>query len=184
MIWSKFNILFISSKGIPFLYNSRTNVFTKLNINLHNKLLDVKNKKIEISLLSHDVIDYFTKKKVFVDNFEDSAFISQMQYLKRKKSFFNPSLELIVAPTLACNFACPYCYETNLPSNTMNENTQNQLLSFINSQKDEAKSLTINWHGGEPLIGYKAIHAIISNILGNSKIPLSGQRIVSNGYID
>lgn len=183
MIWSKFNILYETPQGENFLYNSRNNVFLKLEKDLYVMLQEIEKGNRDIEMLSLNVINFFEEKKIIVKKNEDSGFINQMKYLKRKKSFLNDTLKLIIAPTLACNFACPYCYEKDLPTHIMSENIQNQLISFINSQKDKVDKLTIDWHGGEPLIGYKAIQEILCKISEESSIPLKQHRMVSNGYL-
>ena len=118
-----------------------------------------------------------------VSNNEDNAFINQMKYLKRKKSFLDDTLNLIIAPTLACNFACPYCYEKDLPSHIMHHEIQDQLVSFISSYTNKVKGLCISWHGGEPLIGYKAIQNILNKISTSINIPIIRHQMVSNGYL-
>ncbi|MFR3217445.1 MAG: radical SAM protein [Dysgonomonas mossii] len=171
------------SENEYFLYNSRLNTFLKVDKDSFLKLRQVENEEIKVDALSPDFYEYLVSKKIIVSKTEDDSFINQMRYLKLKRSFMTPSLELIITPTLACNFACPYCYESNLPTKPMNEDIQNQLISFINSHKNRVNSLSINWHGGEPLIAYPSMKSILNKIENYSEIPLKNHRMVTNGYL-
>jgi uncharacterized protein len=92
-------------------------------------------------------------------------------------------LGIVIAPTLACNFACPYCYESDLPNNIMSEKNQNDIISFLNSHSDKCSGLNLCWHGGEPLIAFNAIKSIIEKLRIQSKIPLKRHSMVSNGFL-
>jgi uncharacterized protein len=67
------------------------------------------------------------------------------------------SLTLTIAPTMACNFACGYCFQgLNKPSKKMEPDVQNAIAGFVKAKKD-LKSLSIVWYGGEPLMGKDSI---------------------------
>src|SRR5262249_9505862 len=67
------------------------------------------------------------------------------------------SLTLTIAPTMACNFACGYCFQgLNKPAKKMDPDVQNAIVSFVKAKKD-LKSLGIVWYGGEPLMGKDSI---------------------------
>ncbi|MEM7159166.1 MAG: radical SAM protein [Myxococcota bacterium] len=58
-----------------------------------------------------------------------------------------------IGTTMACNFACPYCFEEHRPEH-MSRETAAAVREFILEQvhKASAKSVSINWFGGEPLL--------------------------------
>ena len=67
------------------------------------------------------------------------------------------SLTLTVAPTMACNFACGYCFQgQHKPSKKMTPEVQDAIIDFVKSRRD-LKSLSVVWYGGEPLMGRDAI---------------------------
>lgn len=184
MKWSQFNCLFHSPQVGYYLHNTRMLSLIKLDEDGYNKLLKIRenaeNAKI---LLSEADYTYFVNAKVLVSEQEDSNYINKLEYKKRRESFVSNSLGLILCPTLACNFACPYCYEKNLPNNVMQEDVQTQLINFINKHVDKCKSITLDWHGGEPLLAFKTIKQVYSRLENEAQLPVSYSSMVSNGYL-
>lgn len=184
MKWSQFNCLFHSNKVGYYLHNTRMLSLLKLDEQSYNKLLKVReNPKSANTLLDKDDYAYLVKTKVLVQEQEDSNYINKLEYKRRKESFTSDSLGIILCPTLACNFACPYCYEKDLPNNVMQESTQNQLVEFINKYIGKCKSMTLNWHGGEPFMAFKTIKQIYSKLEYEVQLPISHSAMVSNGYL-
>lgn len=183
MKWSQFNKLIVSPKIGYYLHNTRMGSLIKLDENSYQTLLEIqKNPENAESLLSDEDYKYFANNKIIVSEHEDFNYINKLKFKKRYESFSSDSLGIVLCPTLACNFACPYCYEKDLPNNTMSEVVQNQLIDFINDHADKCKSMTLNWHGGEPLIAFKTIKQIYEK-LKNAKLPVSHSSMVSNGYL-
>ena len=74
-----------------------------------------------------------------------------MKYMHYKAKFSKRIFRLTIAPTLDCNFDCPYCYE-NRRNGKMSEEVQDALIDFIqNSVTSETSVMDISWYGGEPL---------------------------------
>lgn len=91
-------------------------------------------------------------------------------------------LGLVLVPTTACNFACPYCFEENKPNVTMNDRTAKQLVKFINTHPN-AKSINLTWYGGEPLLAFERIKQLLEVFRTEISIPIAKQHMVSNGYL-
>ena len=96
------------------------------------------------------------------------------------------SLSLTIAPTMACNFRCIYCFEQGHYGNSMmDEETQELLMKFIKSRLDGVKMVHITWFGGEPLLGMPIIESLSQQIMA-----LCEEReihyyagIITNGYL-
>ena len=118
MIWSKYNYLYKSKQyGKCFLYNSRTNSFISLSPSLFKQLSVIKKshqQEVAIDALEDDIKRKLIKAKVFSSKFEDESFITQKKLIKYNQSFQEKELGIVLLPTFACNFQCPYCYESNL----------------------------------------------------------------------
>lgn len=94
------------------------------------------------------------------------------------------SLTLTIAPTMACNFACGYCFQgLNKPTKKMAPDVQNAIIDFVKAKKD-LKSLSIVWYGGEPLMGKDSIFRLSDILIAycdKHKISYSAG-IVSNAW--
>lgn len=65
-------------------------------------------------------------------------------------------LDVIIMPNMNCNFSCVYCYEAHHKSG-MEDQTIEQLLSWLHKMIPKFKAVLISWFGGEPLLSYQAI---------------------------
>lgn len=120
MKWSRYNFLFHSEKISYALFNSRMLSFSILDKKTYEILSAVKNDIHSVSsLLSQDEINRLKKKKVLVQDHEDDNYLGMLRYRKQLQSYTSKTLGMVVCPTLSCNFACPYCYEHNLPKSVM-----------------------------------------------------------------
>lgn len=181
---SKFTIPFVRNNEY-FLYNTQSLSLIRIDKPCYNI--------IERSIVDSNCLDNLNKdtyailqtKSMIDDNNDTNSkdFCLKMEYLKRLKSFGNRTLSLVIAPTLACNFACPYCYEANLPLTIMREEVEDKIIDFINSFSKRCDSLEICWEGGEPLLGIKRIKSLLNKIKEKSLLPLTYHSIITNGYL-
>ncbi len=102
----------------------------------------------------------------------------------RKKRAATNRLSLTVAPTLDCNFACPYCYETR-QAVQMDEETGVQLLQFIGDRLEKGGELSVSWYGGEPLLVPATVVALTDEMkkLADGKAAATDFSLVTNGYL-
>ena len=91
--------------------------------------------------------------------------LSVLKYFHYKAKFSKEHLILTVAPTLLCNFACPYCYETP-HHGFMSETIQSALIDYIRQKIDDgAKDIDLTWYGGEPLLYPQIVDNVSSRII-------------------
>ena len=93
---------------------------------------------------------------------------------------------LTICPTLRCNFACPYCFETPR-SGRMSEEVQENIVSFVKRilELGHTKSLNIMWYGGEPLLEMKIIESLSQKLIAlceDMKVKYRAA-IITNGYL-
>lgn len=93
-------------------------------------------------------------------------------------------LDVIVMPTLDCNFACTYCYEKHHAS-AMTPETQAALEKWLGAEMPRHAVTLLNWFGGEPLLAYKTVVALSNHATEVAR--QSGTSLVihmtTNGYL-
>lgn len=127
-------------------------------------------------------------KDLLKTGFAVSADIDEDQMIidRYKNSTKNPKdLGFLFAPSFACNFDCPYCYESRENKSKMDEAIFENLKKFISSQIREhnPQSVLICWYGGEPML-YPEYFIELNNYLkANHKEITLTNHIISNGSL-
>ena len=90
---------------------------------------------------------------------EDEA--NWLQYEYEKYKFDNRVLELVICPTLDCNYRCDYCYERRREG-LMTQEVQDAIMRFVEGTYERAlfQNMRVTWYGGEPLLGADVIEAL------------------------
>ncbi len=94
-------------------------------------------------------------------------------------------LTLTIAPTLACNFGCDYCFESR-SSVRMSDETQTALLAFTDRHLYRADGLRLCWFGGEPTLCFPLIERLQQRFLElaeKHQVHLHPGQIITNGYL-
>lgn len=95
------------------------------------------------------------------------------------------ALNLTIAPTMACNFACGYCYQgLDKPVTKMSPEVVERIFTFIKGRAN-LQSLNVVWYGGEPLMGKEAVFQLSDRLIAycdKNKIAYSAG-MVSNSYL-
>ncbi len=97
--------------------------------------------------------------------------------------FGNQSLDVVILPTLDCNFRCTYCFET-ANDYRMSLETEERVIKFFEREIPRCKQLRLSWFGGEPLVCMEQVLRMtrkINNICKENKIPMHGT-MSTNGY--
>ncbi len=181
---SKYNF-FYEEKDRYYLYNAITGAFAELdedNYKFYNHLSDNEINEEEIS---EKDLDTFEKLKrghyILNDDFNEINFI-RSKY--NSAQFNNGNLTLTIAPTLDCNFRCPYCYESLNP-HSFNEDHVNKVIQFIELWIPRIKHLSVTWYGGEPLLEVKTIILLsekIRQICKDNNVTYVAS-MITNGYL-
>lgn len=177
MKFSQFNIEHKIENNI-LLYNTFSSGILLIE---EEDLNEYKNIKLDI-----DKNESLLKKELIKGNMivEDSLNeVDLIKYYSNILRYKNEGLFLTIAPTLSCNFVCPYCYEKGVDFTTMNENTIENTLKFIKNNIKKDEPLSISWYGGEPLMAFNIIEKLTNEILKYVNIEKFSADIVTNGYL-
>jgi uncharacterized protein len=67
-------------------------------------------------------------------------------------------LLLCIAPTMACNMRCSYCFQRDFSKGKpMGPEIQRGLVEFVRRQAAGSKRVVVQWFGGEPLLAYSIV---------------------------
>jgi uncharacterized protein len=113
----------------------------------------------------------------------------EVQSLRLRYNLFRldpRNIYLTIVPTMACNFACPYCYQQDHLSGKMTAETEKGVTNFVRRLVDQSTQyVTVTWYGGEPLLGLPMIRRLSRSFL-NLCQEYGVQYIasvVTNGYL-
>jgi uncharacterized protein len=115
------------------------------------------------------------------DDFDELAYI---RYRYQEERFEQTQFGLVIAPTLACNFRCHYCFE-NKSDCTLSTNAQNRLLQLVAANLPKYHELHVQWFGGEPLLSLDILHSLSQAFLALSEAAQCsyGATLVTNGEL-
>lgn len=164
------------------IYNTRTGALAVLEKDNAKMLKDFLENGIEIpdkGFLQKLVACGF----LISDNFDENKDIEVSNY---RGKFDSSKMALTIAPTMACNFRCIYCFEKGQYENqVMSDKTMESIIKYITEHAKHLQVLDITWYGGEPLLAMKQMEKLarqILNITEQYKIQYSSS-IVTNGYL-
>ncbi|GBU08711.1 hypothetical protein AwDysgo_20420 [Bacteroidales bacterium] len=92
----------------------------------------------------------------------------------------NNRLDLTIAPTMDCNYSCPYCFEKK-EETYMSSEVIDSIVKYIAAQK-EATDLHVTWFGGEPLLAIDQIREFYCKV---NAVWTKGytSNIITNGFL-
>lgn len=121
----------------------------------------------------------------FIVDDDDDEISSYGALVQREKHRAN-TLKLVIAPTLDCNFSCPYCFETRKDVR-MSRDIQDAISRYSRKKLGEGivKSFSVVWYGGEPLLEKNIIAGMSESFMKTCRefgVRYSAS-IITNGYL-
>lgn len=109
--------------------------------------------------------------------------VIEQQYKAHR--FNSQSMILTIAPTLACNFGCDYCFQgLDKAKDSMSKEVQDAIVALVKRAAPSIKHLHVAWYGGEPLVRMKIIESLSDRFI--ALCDMEGIKydamIVTNGY--
>lgn len=117
----------------------------------------------------------------FDDDVDERA---AMQFRHNLDRYDQTTLGLTIAPTLACNMACPYCYESN-KQGRMSAETVEALIAYVEKRAPGLQGISVTWYGGEPLLALDIVEDLSTSFMDIGKETKTGYAasIISNCYL-
>jgi len=108
----------------------------------------------------------------------------ELNFWHMSSRFDKTTLGLVIAPTMACNMACEYCYEAN-KKGRMSATIIESILNHVEENGKVLEHVDIGWYGGEPLLAMDIIEDITESMidLGEEHKFQYTSSMISNGYL-
>lgn len=175
---SNFNV-YLKWKNELFIYNTLSGGVLHLNKEYSNKF-KVLEKDVEAIHQFPDLQANLEKGKMILnDNINEVQTLLTYNNLIR---FGNKAYILTLAPTMKCNFICPYCYEVNKSYPKMDRIIIDKIKLLFKEKSKDKKSLHISWYGGEPLLAFDIIKELSLAAIDTYGENYSSS-MVTNGYL-
>lgn len=101
------------------------------------------------------------------------------------KNVFDSRLRLLIDTTTSCNFRCKYCADAFEKDEIMPIEIQSNIIEFVRKNIGRYTGVSIDWFGGEPLVGLDVIKYISNDLIEichRARKPYSAT-ITTNGYL-
>jgi uncharacterized protein len=181
---SKYNHVIPYNSKYKLVFNGITGAFMTLDTQAQKVYEQISEGKTPVLNYTDAELDFKKLKECGVIVADDADEFQYVKAMNRLTMFQPTTLQLTVAPTLACNFRCPYCYE-NKKKTRMTSEIQEKTITFARHQLKSITSLSICWYGGEPLLEKKMIWTMSKKL--RSLCENAGCRytalMATNGYL-
>ncbi|MGI6443597.1 MAG: radical SAM protein [Candidatus Dojkabacteria bacterium] len=136
-----------------------------------------------------------SKDKQVLKELEDNKFLVPKSF-DEKKYFIdlldkeieeNKHFTMHILPTTACNFNCPYCYQSGIDrAKSLSPEKEELIVKYVKKflKGKDMEEATVVIHGGEPTIAWSSVERLmpkLKKIFDSNGIVFRTQ-IVSNGY--
>lgn len=160
---SKYNNIIETDNEKKIAFNSITCALAEVDENFMSIYNNIENIIYdELNAVNKELVDNMIEGGYIVKDEVDEFKLIKFNHLKAK--YNTNSLGITIAPTLECNFACPYCYETP-KKGYMSEEIQSAIIKMVEARAAKINDLSITWYGGEPLLGKDIIIALSTKFI-------------------
>lgn len=186
-IISRYNHFLPWRDGYFIAYNAATGAVALMTQENHDCY-----KSIEEKLSSQADPEFDSREQELLNQLQYGRFVCSGDYDEREEKAFRhlmsrfdqTTIGLVIAPTMACNMACKYCFEEN-KKGRMSAATVEAVLDFVEKRARSLEHVDINWYGGEPLLAMDTIEDITESLLdlGDEYKFDYTSSMISNGYL-
>lgn len=154
--WSDFNVIRIESSE-TLVYNTFSKSLVLLSWDIrHRQIEDLRSDEVQILYSCNIIVNIDLDEQV--KYWEIHHLLKQIEYSTHAINRYN------ILTTTGCNARCFYCFEDGVDIKTMSSRTAEQVATYIYNNSLNTEMVELRWFGGEPLVNYKAIDIICSNL--------------------
>ena len=160
---SAYNVCGRDAEGNHYLFNTRRGSAHVMSAGAYDDYCAAMNRAAGPEGASETLRDLIDKG-FLVDNNADelSEIISAHQKARQNRE----GLELLIAPSMACNLDCFYCFESNRYAGRMSATVQSNVVRLVRRYFESGtKRLDVTWYGGEPLLAVCTMERLSKRLL-------------------
>jgi uncharacterized protein len=176
-----FDFRLTESSNAFLLYNSRTNALLRASGDISNLIHEFMN---GTGQLTEEIQKELKKGGFLVDETLDE--LMALKVMDRRGRFNTSRYSITIAPTMACNFRCPYCYQKRT-GHTMTPEVVLHVKNYIKYILSDLKPshLHVCWYGGEVLLAKGLLLELQKDFSRRCNEENVGydSSIVTNGYL-
>ncbi len=131
-------------------------------------------------VLRQTVISLIEKHFLVTTDYDEQKTVGQLRHLLTMMQHVKDITGYTILPTTYCNARCFYCYECNFKHVHMTEERAHDVVEYIISHS-HGKKVSLQWFGGEPLVGMKII-SLICRELTDKGVEFTSS-MISNGAL-
>lgn len=185
-VYSKYNVVVDKTDNLVTVWNTKHGSLVEFEM----EVFDLLSKNyFEDARIQKD-FKAMIKEGFVVDKALDELEEILFQAKQKQYSTGQDMFALVIAPTLNCNYHCPYCFESLVKHDKgiMSEEVINAIVDTISNkiaQSNSLKKVKITWFGGEPLLTYDKVIVPLQKRLSDLCMENNKEFIVNmvtNGY--
>ena len=179
---SRYNRIIELETGVRLLFNARTAALVEIDAETQPTVSRILAKpESAVTPQELEIHDGLLEGGFIVPSEHDE--IAQLEAKQVDRRTRNPDFFLTIAPTLACNFECEYCFQRH-ETGHMTRETEAALVRFSEEHIRGSRSLFVTWFGGEPTLCLPTIERLqvaFSALASSHGVTVHPAAIVSNG---
>ena len=161
------------------LFNAATGALARVDLSIRKALTDG-----DVCGLPDSTVNQLRTGGFLVSTDLDE--VSRVAYDTYCLWYSGTAANIVVAPTMKCNFACTYCFQSEQRDDTtMGEKVWQQTTDFVKRLSRDVSSISLNWFGGEPLLAMDIVRSTtreMVNFARDRRICLKSM-LATNGYL-
>lgn len=177
---SRFNVIVPVATGGQVLFNTLRGSLTRISvdevISVATAFDEPDNAPLEVTAVLS------AQGHLIEDDVDELAIVTN----RRVKGIADRArLDVVVMPTLDCNFDCHYCYETHTHGQRMTPMTEQSLIRWLEREIPSARLVLLHFFGGEPLLDTDLIARVTNacHRASDSHRTVLAVNITTNGYL-
>lgn len=177
---SRFNVHSVTEDGALILWNTYSNSINKFSPRNRDAVTAILRRGADGPLSG--ISEYLHLRGFLIDRSIDE--LRRVRYAFGRQQYRQDTLELILLASEDCNFRCTYCYE-KFARGTMRPAVREAIKAMVRDRLPSLRRLSINWFGGEPLYGFRAIEDLgpFFSEMARDHGLLFGSGMTTNGYL-